>query len=128
MQEKKFTCPFTGVEFTALEYMDGHIIARHALTGEEIHMNWNCTINRYNIPRNAFKHIETVSMVEAAEILDVSRQRISKIAADGVIQAHEVAGSTVFILSEVLEYKRNRKTGAPFRSVENGAGDYQRDR
>lgn len=113
MKEKKFTCPFTGVEFTALECADGKIIARHALTGEEIHMNWNYTISRYNIPRNAFRHIETVSFSQAAEILDVSRQRISKIAADGIIQIHVVNGTQVMILSDVLEYKRKRKVGAP---------------
>lgn len=115
MKEKTLTCPFTGVEFKALECADGRVIVRHAITGEEIIMNWNGTIQRYNIAKSAFKHIETVSMIEAAEILDVSRQRISKIAADGTIQAHDVNGSTVFVLSDVLEYKKNRKVGAPFK-------------
>ena len=113
MKEITMTCPFTGVEFSALEFADGKIVFYHAITGEEIHMNWNSTVQRYYIPRNAFSHIETVSMGEAAEILDVSRQRISKIAADGIIQPHDVNGSTVFMLSDVLEYRKTRKVGAP---------------
>lgn len=117
MKEKKFTCPFTGAEFTALECADGKVIARHALTGEEIHMNWNSTISRYNIAKQAFKHIETVSFKQAAEILDVTRQRISAIAANGTIRTHTVNGAQVMLLADVLEYKRTRKAGAPFKEV-----------
>lgn len=115
MREITLTCPFTGVEFKALEYADGKIIIHHAITGEEIHMNWNYSCKRYNIPKRAFKHIETVTMQEAARILDVSRQRISKIAGDGIITPHFVNGNTIFVLDDVLEYKRTRKVGAPFR-------------
>ncbi len=117
MKEIMLTCPFTGIEFKALECADGKIIIRHAITGAEIHMNWNSTCNRYYIKKDAFKHIETVSMMQAAEILDVSRQRISKIATDGVIQAYDINGNTVFMLSDVLEYKNSRKVGAPFKEV-----------
>lgn len=115
MREITLTCPFTGVEFKALEYADGKIVLHHAITGEEIHMNWNCSCKRYNIPKNAFKHIETVTMSEAADILEVSRQRISKIAKEGTIKPHDVNGTTVFELADVLEYKKTRKVGAPFK-------------
>lgn len=117
MKEIKLTCPFTGVEFSALEYADGKILARNPLTGEEIHMNYNCSIKKYNVARKEFKHVETVSLVEAANILDVSRSRISKIAIDGVIPAHIVAGRTIFLLDDVLEYKETRKVGAPSKGV-----------
>lgn len=117
MKEITLTCPFTGLEFNALEYADGKIVTRHAITGDEVHMNWNSSCNRYYIGKEAFKHIETVSMMQAAEILDVSRQRISKIAADGIIQPHDINNNTVFALTDVLEYKRVRKVGAPFKEV-----------
>lgn len=117
MKEKLFTCPFTGAEFKALEYADGRIVTRHALTGEEIRMNWNCSINKYNIQGKAFRHIETVTFSQAAEILDVSRQRISKIASDNVIQPHMVNGTPVFVLDDVLKYKQDRKIGAPRKEV-----------
>lgn len=113
MKEIILTCPFTGVEFKAIEYLDGKIVCRHAITGEEIHMNWNSSINRYNIVKGAFKHINTVTMSEAAEILGVSRQRISKIAAEQTIMPHTIAGNTVFILDDILGYKEKRKVGAP---------------
>lgn len=116
------TCPFTGAEFTALEYADGKIVFHHAITGEEIHMNWNSSCCRYNLTRDVFKHIKTVTMGEAADILGVSRQRVSKIAKDGIIKAHDVNGTMVFVLSDVLTYKNNRKVGAPCKEESNGTG------
>lgn len=113
MREIILTCPFTGVEFSALEYADGTLIVKHPLTGTLNRINWNGTIERYNIPRFLFKHISTVTLTEAAEILVVSRQRISQIAKDGVIPAKSVNGSTVFLLDDVLKYKETRKVGAP---------------
>ncbi len=113
MKKITLTCPFTGVEFDCLEDADGNIIARHALTGKEISMNYNYSIKRYNIKREFFAHVETVTFSQACEILDVSRQRISKIAATGVIQPHTVNGVQVFTLTDVLDYKKTRKVGAP---------------
>lgn len=113
MKEIILTCPFSGVEFTALETADHDIIARHALTGEEFKMTMNRSIKKYNLQREWFKHIETVTQVEAAEILDVSRQRVSKIAADGVIKSYTICGMRVFKLDDVLEYKQSRKVSAP---------------
>lgn len=113
MRKITLTCPFTGVEFDALETSDGDVIARHAITGEEIRMNYNYAIRRYNVRREHFAHIDTVTQTEAAYILGISRQRISRIAATGVIQPHTVNGSIVFTKSEVVEYAKTRKVGAP---------------
>lgn len=113
MKKITLTCPFTGVEFDCLEDADGNVIARHALTGEEICMNYNYSIKRYNVKREHFAHVETVTFSQASEILDVSRQRISRIAATGVIQPHTVNGVQVFTMADVLNYKHTRKVGAP---------------
>ena len=120
MKKIILTCPFTGVEFDALEYADGSILITHPLTGEQVKVNWNPTINRFNVPKNLFKHYGTVSMSEAAEMLGVSRQRITAIARDGVIPPKMVNGSIVFLVSDVLDYKDTRKVGAPSRK---GASD-----
>ena len=113
MKEIKLTCPFTGVEFTALEDVNGNIYAKHALTGEDIKLNWNCTIQRYNLPKSALKHYETITPVQAAKMLDVSKQRISQIVQEQIIPVHVVNGSPVFILSDVEKYSKNRAVGRP---------------
>ena len=113
MKEIKLTCPFTGVEFSALEDCNGNIYAKHAITGDDIKLNWNYTIKRYNIPKSAFKHHETVTPVQAAKILDVSKQRISQIVQEQIIPVHMVNGSPVFLLADVEEYSQNRSVGRP---------------
>lgn len=113
MREIILTCPFTGCEFSALIDADDNLYVNHPLTGEVNRINYNCSIKKYNISKQLFKHYSTVSLSEAAEILNVSRQRISAIALDGVIKPRTINGQTVFLLDEVLEYKENRKVGAP---------------
>ena len=113
MKEIILTCPFTGVEFTALEDVNGNLYVKHVLTGEDIKVNWNCSIQRYNLQKKAFKHYETVTPVQAAKILDVSKQRISQIVQEQIIPVHMVNGYPVFLLSDVEEYSQNRAVGRP---------------
>lgn len=113
MKEIILTCPFTGVEFKATEYADGKIVFVHPLTLETIHMNYNASIKKYNIPRIAFRQIETCTQTQAMEILGISRQRINKIANDEIIPIFFINGSKVFLMHDVLEYKKTRKVGRP---------------
>ena len=118
MQEIILTCPFTGVEFTALTDVTGNLYFNHPLTGKVCRVNYNCSIKKYNLPKEMLKHIETVTLTQTAEILEVSRQRVNTIAQTGIIKPKTVNGQTVFILDEVLDYKRNRKVGAPRKDAE----------
>ena len=113
MKEIILTCPFTGVEFTALEDCSGNVLVKHPLTGRDIKINWNCTIQRYNIPKDSFTHYEIVNAVQAAEILNVSKQRISQIVQEQIIPVHMVNGTPVFLLSDVEKYSQNRTVGRP---------------
>lgn len=113
MKETLLTCPFTGCTFTALEDLSGNIYFRNPLTGEDLKMNYNCSIDKFNLPRSFFRKVETVTPSEAAEILEVSRQRISAIMASNVIKPVFVNGKQCLLKTEVLEYKENRKVGAP---------------
>ena len=113
MKEITLTCPFTGGNFTALQDTDGNLYVKHALTNEDIKINWNNSIKRYNIPKNAFKHIETVNMSVAAEILGVSKQRISQIANDQIIPSFIVNETRLFRYDDVVEYRDNRTVGRP---------------
>lgn len=114
MKELKLTCPFTGVEFTAIQTADGDLLVIHPLTKEQIKINYNHTAMTYSMNADTFKHIDTVTPAELIGILGVSRQRVSQIVQDEVIHVHHANGSPVFLLSDVLEYKKNRKVGAPY--------------
>lgn len=113
MQEVMLTCPFTGVTFKALTDVTGNLYFNNPLTGEACRINYNISIKKYNMPKEYLKHVPTVTLTETAEILEVSRQRVSTIAQTGVIEPKTINGQTVFLLDEVLEYKENRKVGAP---------------
>lgn len=122
MKKVKLTCPFTGGEFEALETADGNLIVKHALTGQDVKINWNCSNSRYYMQKGPFKHIETVTPSEAAEILGVSKQRISQIIQNQTIPVHMVCGSPVFLKSDVVSYSQTRKVGAPFKTGGNQDG------
>lgn len=113
MKKKILTCPLTGIDFTALETADGNLIATNPITHEEVRLNYNSSCNRYYINPEHFKRIELVTLTEAAEILDVSLQRVSKIAADGIISTCVIGSSKYMVKADVLEYKRTRKVGPP---------------
>lgn len=114
MQELILTCPFTGVEFTAIQTADGDLLVIHPLTKEQIKITATVPTMVYSINAETFKHLDTVTPAELVEILGVSRQRVSQIVQDEVIPVHHVNGSPVFLMSDVLEYKKNRKVGAPY--------------
>lgn len=119
MEKKILTCPLTGVEFELLILEDelqpftkaiaAHPIEHYPL---DIYMNERFEIC---IPYKYFEHVQTVTRKEASEILNVSPQRITQILADELIATHEVNGTQVFKLKDVLEYKENRKLGRPAR-------------
>ena len=115
MKRILLTCPFTGVTFEALQTADNNIIGRNPITGNEIRMNFNSSCNRYYIYPDAFKKIETLTLSEAADVLEISVQRISKMVNDGVIPSFEIDGKKKTTLESVLEYKKTRKVGAPKR-------------
>ena len=108
------TCPFTGVEFTALKSVDGDLLVIHPLTGEQIKIDYDKSTNRYIMPAEAFAHIPTASPYDLIDMLQVTRQRVTQIVQNEVIPVHHVNNLPVFLVSDVLEYKKNRKVGAPY--------------
>lgn len=111
MKKIIMTCPFTGIEFTAIKSADGDIIAANPITHEEIKMNYNNSCNRYYIDPSQFKYIETTTPIKAAKILGVSVQRVSKLMADGKLNAFEpLSGVKIIPIKSVLDYRKNRKT------------------
>lgn len=59
--------------------------------------------------------IELVYIYDAKEILGVSKQRISQIVKDGVLQVYNVYGLPFFKKADVLAYRETRRVGKPAR-------------
>ena len=114
MQELILTCPFTGVEFTALKSADGDLLVIHPLTGEQIKIDYYSSANRYAMPAEAFENIPIATPYDLIDMLQVTRQRVTQIVQNEVIPVHYVNNQPIFLLSDVLEYKKNRKVGAPY--------------
>lgn len=117
MKEITLTCPFTGMEFSACEYADGTIVFKHPLTGEMLRMNYNSSIHRYNLEKSFFKHIETITIAEATEILGVTKQRMSQIIKNQVVPSFKVGTTTLFAKKDIIEYRDSRKVGAPCKEI-----------
>lgn len=110
MEKVYLTCPFTGVNFQGFKH-DGKLYFNHPLLHE---MNaCTCENGKITIPESLFVRIDTITPGEAMEILDVSRQRISQLVNDNVIPSHIINGQPMFIKSDVVQYKENRKIGRP---------------
>ncbi len=104
MKILKQTCPFTGGKFKLIESDDkkDKITFFHALTGEQFDME--VKDGKLIIPLAAFNEIETVSLNKAAQMLGVTKQRVSKLIKDGKIDALKVNGRYSVIASSVREY------------------------
>lgn len=118
MKKVMITCPFTGLDFEAVEYADGKFIATNAITGEDLHISYNPSIDRYLINRDAFKHVELMTLNECADELGVSKAYASILAKRGELKAVR-PGAAIYITREsVLSFKckqhRNER-------VQNGA-------
>ena len=109
------TCPMTGCIFYAEEDMDG-MTFEHPLTGETVNVPYSCELGGYLFQETLFEPIKTVTMTQTSDILNVSLQRVSKIAKDKTIEPHTVNGSTVFLYDDVVAYKENRKPGRPLKT------------
>ena len=117
MKEIVCTCPFTGKGFTALqneETMD--ITIQDAITGEMITLLYDWRENTYLLNAEKFlKRYDLISQMEASYILGVTRQRINQLIKNETIKALQIDGKWYFERQDVLDYKKNRKIGAPKR-------------
>lgn len=59
------------------------------------------------------EEIQLVYIYDATSILDVSKQRISQLAKDGVLEIYNVYGLPFFKKSDIENYAKTRKVGRP---------------
>ena len=114
MKQVLLTDPFTGIDFTAIRYDDKTIIAIHPLTGETIRLPYDFEHNAFMLPAYVMKHIDAVTLTEAAEELEVSLQRVSNACKSGKIAMKTLPnGSKMILRDDLRNYKENRKIGRP---------------
>lgn len=106
MKSITLTCPFTGVEFEALQSNDGKdYIFTNPITGE----TFAAKDGLLTLPVSAFTdNPRSVAPIEAAEILGVSKQRITKLLRTGKLPFFLVNGNKRILENDVLEYRKNR--------------------
>ena len=113
MKMQNYTCPFTGMAFCALERNDGGFIFYNVVDNSKIEIVYNPETKCFEIPKESFRHVETLSVKEASEVLGVSRQRIDTLLKNGTIACIKNNNVCLLIKNSVLEYKKYRKTGRP---------------
>lgn len=113
MEKITLTCPFTGIPFDAIKSADGSLIVQNPITKENMRIGYNEPTKRYLVNKKYFQFMETVSCSEAAEMLGVSRSRISTMIFNDTIPHYSVNGKHVFLKSDVLSYSESRRVGRP---------------
>lgn len=115
MKPVSITCPFTGQVINATQDENTKTLyMQNAITHEPIVCIYDFERNCYSIPADILmRKYDLISMTHAAYILGVTRQRISYIAKNGIIDPVYLNGKTMFHRQDVLDYKETRKVGAP---------------
>ena len=109
MKKIMITCPFTGLEFEAMQYADGRLVTTNKITGEDMHITYNPSIDRYMIEKREFRHTPLVTLNECVEFLGISKPMVTRLAKNGGLKAVR-PGATVYITRDsMLEYDCKRK-------------------
>lgn len=69
--------------------------------------------NIITVDKETRQEIKLVYIYDAAKILDVSKQRISQLVKDGVLEIYNVYGLPFFKLTDIENYAKTRKVGRP---------------
>lgn len=108
MRKVMITCPFTGLEFEAIEFADGSIVTTNKITGEDMRIGFSTVSNRYLVDPRFLKHVEMVTMEECAEFLEISKPRISKLVKEGRLQTVRPSAALFITRDSMLDYKRHQ--------------------
>lgn len=69
--------------------------------------------NIITVDKETRQEIKLVYIYDAAKILDVSKQRISQLVKDGILDIYNVYGLPFFKLTDIENYAKTRKVGRP---------------
>lgn len=65
------------------------------------------------VDKETRQEIKLVYIYDAAKILDVSKQRISQLVKDGILDIYNVYGLPFFKITDIENYAKTRKVGRP---------------
>ena len=108
MKLKKLCNPFTGHELNVAEFEDGSFVFDKAFDHETIAVGYDKEHDLYMIPARAFKMVYSVSLVDAANILGVSKMRVSAMCAKGQLQYTKVNGVLQIAYDSIIDYRDKR--------------------
>lgn len=112
MEQLVLTCPFTGLEFHAF-FNGSDLICSHPIVHEQMRFKVDMLENSITVPLEYFKHFEMVSPVEAAGMLDITRQRMTQLMDDEIIPAVFIGGRKLVKRDDVISYLESRTVGRP---------------
>lgn len=69
--------------------------------------------NIITVDKETRQEIKLVYIYDAAKILDVSKQRISQLVKDDILEIYNVYGLPFFKLTDIENYAKTRKVGRP---------------
>lgn len=69
--------------------------------------------NIITVDKETRQEIKLVYIYDAAKILDVSKQRISQLVKDGILDIYNVYGLPFFKITDIENYAKTRKVGRP---------------
>lgn len=114
MKKIILTDPFTGIDFDAWVFDDESIIAIHPLTGQTIKANYDEHTKRFMLPVEVFEHIDTCTMQDAADFMNVSIQCVSNACKSGKLPVKELPnGSKMIVKQDLINYNDNKRAGRP---------------
>lgn len=113
MTSRRMTSPFTGIAFDAMENRDGGFVAENVTNGSHIVVKYDAATDAYMVPARLFAHVKTLTCIEAAERLGVSRSRISSLVKNGTIASFKANGAIMLLERDIVEYSKTRRTGRP---------------
>ena len=73
--------------------------------------------NIITVDQETRQEIKLVYIYDAAKILDVSKQRISQLVKDGILDIYNVYGLPFFKITDIENYAKTRKVGRPVKKM-----------
>lgn len=100
--------PFFGLPIEAVVHANGELVYRHPITHRKVQCRYEDGV--LSIPYDADYPQRSISASEAAEMLGVSRMRITQLCNDGKL-AHCTIGNSLFVdRGDVMCYKAMDRT------------------
>lgn len=108
MKLEKMGDPFTGQEIDVVKFEDGSYAFDLAFSHETVAVAYNKELDAFAIPAKCFEYVHTLSLQEAADMLQVSKMRVSTLCAKGQLQHTKINGIIRIKYDSIVQYQNKR--------------------